>query len=145
MLNAREALKITVKANYEKEKERVKNLLTSSAIDFGYSLYLPKNKYLFKVLNDLGCIYNEETSIIVLTQYRKGSFMEALVLDVEKRKDELLNAVEVEIREAAENCHRNTIFSSVANKYQTRWVMNKLLANNFDASMNQEGDLIISW
>lgn len=145
MLNAREALEITRKADYEKEKEHIKNLLTASAVDFGYSLYLPKSEYWAKVLDELGCVYNEDTSIVVLTQYRKDSFMEALVLDVLQKKRELLNAVEKSIIEAAKHCRRNAVFSSATNKYQNRWVMNKLLANNFDACLNQEDDIIISW
>jgi len=145
MLNAREALEITLNADYQKEKEHIKKLLTDSAIDFGYSLYLPKTEYWSKVLDELGCVYNEENSVVVLTQYKKDSFMEALVLDVIQKKRELLNAVESEIVKAAKGCHRNVVFSSTANKYQNRWVMNKLLANNFDACLNQEDDIIISW
>jgi len=146
MINAREALKITAKSEYEKEKERIKKLLISSATDFGYSIcLLGSNEYLPKILDELGCVYNKEKSVVALTQYsKKDSFMEDLVLDVERNKRELLEAVETEIIESAEKCNRSTVFS-VANKYQSKWVMNKLLSNNFEVSLNQEDDMIISW
>jgi len=148
MINAKEAFGITEKANYEKDKNYVEKLITSSANDFGYVLHMSslEIEHLDNILKELGCIYNKETFAISLTQYvAKDSFMGELVSNVEKQKNELLKSAEEAIRKSANNCHRSVVFSSSANKYQNQWVIEKLLTHDFDACMNQEGDIVIYW